>query len=927
MFINSRKIICQLDLITGSFLIFLVLFIFSCEKLELKRVIKVSTGSITDTTRTSCIAQGTIIETGEEGIAQHGHCWSTKTNPSISDSITQLGSISLTGNFNSNLTCLSADTKYYVRAYALDIEGKPSYGNEVSFTTLPAVIPSLTTSSVSNITADSATCGGNITDDGDASVTAHGVCWSTSQNPTVADSHTNDGSGTGSFTSNLFGLSSNTTYYVRAYATNSAGTAYGNELNFKTSSGLPSLTTTIVTSITATTASSGGNITNNGGTSIIARGVCWSTSQNPTVAHNHTDDGTGAGSFTSSITGLTSNTTYYVRAYATNSAGTAYGDELSFKTNPGLPSLTTSAVTSITATTAISEGNITNDGGAAITVRGVCWSTTTNPTIANSKTTEGTGMGSFVSNLTGLTSNTTYYVRAYATNSAGTAYGNEVSFKTSAVVPSLTTTEITSITATTASSGGNITNDGGASVTARGVCWSTSQNPTVADSHTDDGNGTGSFTSILTGLSSNTTYYVRAYATNSAGTAYGNELSFKTSAGIPSLITEYVTSITANTAISGGNITNDGGATIEACGVCWSTSQSPTLSDNHTSDVSENGNFTSNITGLSTGTTYYVRAYATNSAGTAYGNEINFTTAPPVPTNISATPGDKEVTIKWNAVSEATSYNIYWSINPGVSKTNFEGKFIDITTTSYSHTGLTSGTTYYYVVTAKNNYGESNESSEAKATPPLLLQTNTISHDEEKHFYEVSVSSGQSLFVNINVASSQFEFYLYGKYGSLPTTTDYDAKSETGEDGAISITNTQSGTYYIMVYASYYYSAYSGDYTITASTAVTALTFGTSTGGIISHDGEKHFYEVSVSSGQSLCVNINIASSQFEFYLYGKYGSLPTTTDYDAKSETGEDEAISITNTQSGTYYIMVYASYYYSTYSGDYTITAFTSK
>ncbi|HDP55581.1 MAG TPA: hypothetical protein ENN24_07895 [Bacteroidetes bacterium] len=95
-------------------------------------------------------------------------------------------------------------------------------------------------------------------------------------------------------------------------------------------------------------------------------------------------------------------------------------------------------------------------------------------------------------------------------------------------VPVLSTTEVTEITPTAATSGGNITDDGGATVTARGVCWSTSQNPTISDSKTEDGTGAGSFTSSISGLTPNTTYYVRAYATNSAGTGYGSTMSFTT---------------------------------------------------------------------------------------------------------------------------------------------------------------------------------------------------------------------------------------------------------------------------------------------------------------------------------------------------------------------------------------------------------------
>ena len=97
--------------------------------------------------------------------------------------------------------------------------------------------------------------------------------------------------------------------------------------------------------------------------------------------------------------------------------------------------ITTTAVTNISGTTAVSGGNILSDGGAKITARGVCWSTSPNPSIANSKTVDGSGIGSFTSNITGLIGGTLYYVKAYATTSAGTAYGNEVSFTTISLYP------------------------------------------------------------------------------------------------------------------------------------------------------------------------------------------------------------------------------------------------------------------------------------------------------------------------------------------------------------------------------------------------------------------------------------------------------------------------------------------------------------
>jgi len=482
---------------------------------------------------------------------------------------------------------------------------------------------SLTLNKVNGNSAD-LTC--SVTNKGNYSISKHGLCWNTSGNPTTSDSKIESGTLSGnSFNKILEDLDLVTDYYVKAYIVIQNVTIYSGQTKITTTDGLATLTTTAITNITATTATSGGNITNNGGFAITARGVCWSTSTHPEITNAHTTDGSGSGSFTSSLTGLEVNTTYYVRAYATNEIGTSYGNEHNF-TN-GIPTLTTAEITDITATTAKCGGNITDDGGFSITARGVCWSTSTNPEIADAHTTDGSGTGSFTSSLTGLEVNTTYYVRAYATNEIGTSYGNEHNFTTKDGIPTLTTAEITDITATTAKSGGNITDDGGLDITARGVCWSTSTNPTIADAHTTDGTGTGSFTSSLTGLEVNTTYYVRAYATNETGTSYGNEQNFTTEDGLPNgLNTTAISDITATTATSGGNITDDGGFAITARGVCWSTSPEPTILDSHTIDGTGTGSFTSSLTGLNEGTTYYVRAYATNSVGTVYGGQQAFTT-------------------------------------------------------------------------------------------------------------------------------------------------------------------------------------------------------------------------------------------------------------------------------------------------------------
>ncbi len=582
------------------------------------------TDTITDITYTSAVCKGLVVADSGLMVTRRGICWSLTPNPLVADNADTIGKG--LGAYEIKIDALNPGLTYYIRAFAVNDSGT-SYGSQKTLITNSLSVPLLTTSIVNNITHNSATSGGNITSAGGAEVTARGLCWNTSQNPTIFNTHTSDNSGIGTFLSTIIDLSPGTTYYVRSYATNSVGTSYGNELSFKTLT-LPTVTTTEVTNIAQTTAVGGGNVIDNGGAIVTVRGLCWSTSPTPTINDNRGYNGTGNGSFISIFSSLNANTIYYVRAYATNSVGTSYGAQVTFTTLPPvIPSVVTTSVSNITLTTAVIFSNISSDGGSTVIAKGVCWSISQNPTIADLHTSlGGGGIGNFTSNITDLSSGITYYVRSYATNSIGTAYGNELSFTTLSL-PIVTTSEVTNITQTTAMGGGNILYNGGTTVIARGVCWSFSSNPTISDSHTSDGNGNGSFISNLSNLISDTVYYVRSYATNSVGTSYGNQVIFITLPPVlPSITTVDVTSITQSTAISGGNITFDGGSPIIVRGVCWSTSHNPTIVDNHSNDNTGTGLFASTLTGLYADTLYYIRAYATNSVGTAYGNELNFST-------------------------------------------------------------------------------------------------------------------------------------------------------------------------------------------------------------------------------------------------------------------------------------------------------------
>ncbi len=394
-------------------------------------------------------------------------------------------------------------------------------------------LPTLTTEGASDVTVSTAKTGGNITSNGGAEIIARGVCWGLISQPLISDPHTSDGNGDGSFTSTLTGLLPGTTYYVRAYATNSVGTNYGDEVTFTTEAlSKATVTTTAVTVFTHNTATAGGNVISDGNATITDRGVYFGTTNNPqTTGTKIAAAAGGTGTFTCSLTNLAPGTLYYVAAYATNSEGTAFGTVVQFTTATVAPTVITADVTVYTQTTATAGGNVTSNGGAAVNERGVYYGPTPNPETTGTKFTASTaGSGVFTCNLTNLIPATQYYVRAYAINSIGTDFGDQVAFVTRAVVKAtLTTTGPSSINNVSAVIGGNITADGGGSILERGICWSTTPGSGETWTQVADGNsGTGSYSVSLSGLSEATLYYVRAYAENSAGTAFGDAVTVLT---------------------------------------------------------------------------------------------------------------------------------------------------------------------------------------------------------------------------------------------------------------------------------------------------------------------------------------------------------------------------------------------------------------
>ena len=281
-------------------------------------------------------------------------------------------------------------------------------------------------------------------------------------------------------------------------------------------------------------------LTSDEGNTITDHGFCWAITPNPDVNSNLISLGKreNSGTFSTEIKGLDENTRYYIRAFTTFAGNTIYNEQREITTlKTGKPQITTAELSDITLISAICGGEIESDSGYAVTTSGICWDTDNqfNENQCLGKDVNTSGESEFSLNITGLTESTTYYVKAYATNQKGTGYGDVRQLIPCKIPPAVTTKNITNPGSISAMCGGNVTSDGNAKVTARGICWNITGNPALDNciNFTSDGQGTGTFTSNITNLTPSTTYYVKAYAINSAGTGYGQVEQFATIAPWP----------------------------------------------------------------------------------------------------------------------------------------------------------------------------------------------------------------------------------------------------------------------------------------------------------------------------------------------------------------------------------------------------------
>jgi hypothetical protein len=557
-------------------------------------------------TTTSIDENSAWIAANDPCTKELGDVWRIPTNAEWTNVYTNGGWTNWNGPWNSALklhaagNLFSSDGSLYNRGsnghYWSSSQGYNSYGFYVYFSSSYCVMdngykadgfsirclyqaptPTVTTVSVSNITQTTAISGGDVTSDNGASVTTRGVCWSTSSNPTISDSHTTDGSGTGEFVSNLNSLTLNNLYFVRAYATNSFGTAYGNEMIFTTLSEFNCGSFTINHLVTGGVAPVDKTVTYGTVTNIPGEtSKCWITS-NLGSDHQATavDDATetSAGWYWQfnrmqgyKHDGTTVTPAWTITSINENSDWMAANDPCALDLSNGWRLPVYSEWFNVDASGSWTDWN--GPWNSALKLHAAGYLSENDGSLFGrgwssgyywSSSQGGNSIGGLLSIGSGVCS------MGYGFK----AYGWSVRCLRDDPTPIVTTASVTNITETTATSGGEVTTEGLAPVTARGVCWNTSSNPTIEDNYTTDGVGSGYFVSSLAGLTQHTLYFVRAYATNSEGTSYGDEEIFSTTCGF----------LTINHLVSGGvapvdktvtynTVTNIPGEPLK----CWITS-------------------------------------------------------------------------------------------------------------------------------------------------------------------------------------------------------------------------------------------------------------------------------------------------------------------------------------------------------------------
>jgi len=611
--------------------------------------------------------------------------------------------------FTASLDPLSSGTTYHFRAKAVTTDGT-GYGDDRTLTTYTS--PSVSASAAGDVTNQSATLNGNLTSLGSASSVNVSFDYGTSSGSYTVHTTPASRSATGAFTAGISSLSPSTTYYWRAVA--DGGTAYGTAYSTPEQSFITKTPPTVVTDISS--GISGGNVTLHGALTSMgtATGVNVSfeygtTSGGPYPNSTTSQSRTSLGAYSQALSGL-SNGTYYYRAKADGSTdGTGYGAEKSFTIGGGStsPSATTQPATSIGGSSATFNANITSLGSAASVNWSFQWGTASgyypNETVATAKNTAGTI--SFPQ--AGLSASTTYYYRVKIdAGSAGGVMGAEKSFITGNTCPTANTDVATAIGATSATLNGNLLSLGTAGSVNVSFQYGTSPGIYTGITADTGRSAPGAFNAPLTGLAADTTYYYRARVDDgTSGGAFGAEKSFRTGSTCPVATTELVNPIGATTATLHGNVSSMGSASSVSVTFQWGTSPGVYINETSPQALGTPVPFTSGLTGLTYGNTYYYRARADGGLhGGSFGNEMSFSTDSTTPTVLTDTPtaiSATGATVNGVVTSMGTATNLNSSFKWGAVSGSYPVETPQQSmgapgTFNTGLTGLTPGATYYY---------------------------------------------------------------------------------------------------------------------------------------------------------------------------------------------------------------------------------------
>lgn len=554
-------------------------------------------------------------------------------------------------DFSAIITGLDPVTTYVIRAYAINETGT-GYSQSIQVTTNKLQIPSVSISGTGDVSAYTIAIKAQVNSDEGYAVSEQGVCWSAESNqPTLSGKHISAATTNANYEvvagiTEGDKLTPNTKYYLRAYAVNEKGVGYSQAIEVSTKElEMASLTKVVIDNITIASATITAQVEYNENTEIKEVGVCYSESNaSPTV-----DDVVVKGELsnkvlTAQLNELKEGVTYHAVTYALTRDGYFYSEPIEFATErTGTAAITTPSISDILETQATMSSTISSNGGAEITQKGVCWSSTNripaldDATESQSLTVESTD-ASIVATINKLTKGTKYFVRSYAINRNGTAYSTTAEFTTAETfTPTVGNPSFSNITETGGQVSAQVTSDGGAEITETGICYSTtSTEPTTANTKIATTEATENIRITLDGLSKGNTYFVRAYAINRNGTAYSVTGELRTMQNVEPTVTGItVMNINDDNAIGKAFMADAGGKglTIPEKGFVWggstATGPPPTITNcaGKVISTSTSDNFEAKLTGLEYSREYIVRAYATNSEGlTGYSTPIGFFT-------------------------------------------------------------------------------------------------------------------------------------------------------------------------------------------------------------------------------------------------------------------------------------------------------------